>query len=248
MYLSDCKTGRTESGSIVEGAIGLWLIVVMLVMGVLLLVNCGMAAYYKGKLGYVAQECARYAAGLPDDKDPTPKTERFADDLMRHLGLPVTSASVKVEKAVLGDLPAMRVTVGNSKLALFGNGSILPTVISMSDTAEAARDPYRPTGLLYLYCRGQNVDRGDGRPNTTMCIPTYGRRVKPYSDTLLSPTAERPAGTAVFYRPHSERYWMSFPSGGFNESIPSKGLEYYYYDYGGDSGFRTNVPADGYFH
>src|SRR5262249_33713037 len=65
MFASSKKRGitrNTNGSGIVEGVVGLWMVIFGAVGAVLLLANIGMTCYYKTEVGFVADECARYAA------------------------------------------------------------------------------------------------------------------------------------------------------------------------------------------
>ncbi|MBX9689439.1 MAG: hypothetical protein K2X27_22205, partial [Candidatus Obscuribacterales bacterium] len=54
---------RSQQGSlIVEGVVGTWLVITAVALAVLFLVNCGMATYYKQRLGYITDQVATLAA------------------------------------------------------------------------------------------------------------------------------------------------------------------------------------------
>ena len=71
---------RREKGSgIVEGVVGLLMIIGAAVLTVLLLVNAGGATYQKEKIGLVAQEVATYGTFLPNDMASEPLVATMVD-------------------------------------------------------------------------------------------------------------------------------------------------------------------------
>lgn len=59
---SACRRRRAHGAALVEGVISLVMITIGTVAAVTLLVNAGMTTYYKEKIGFVANQCATYAA------------------------------------------------------------------------------------------------------------------------------------------------------------------------------------------
>lgn len=138
-----------RGAAIVEGVVGLWLIITGTVLAVLLLINTGMSTYYKEKLGFISNQCASYAATLSPADDVQAKVEPFAKDLLGALGIANTGCKVKVEEKNIQDRVALKITVAVSGLKLFGQGDVLPGTIALEDSAIVVRGA-SPTGLLWL--------------------------------------------------------------------------------------------------
>jgi hypothetical protein len=193
---------RSHKGSgIVEGTVSLMLIVAILVGGILLLVNCGLASFYKEKLGFAANEIAHYAANLPTDEDPTADTQAFADDYSKAMNLPALELQIKRLK--LKGEPAVKVTVTAKNLALVGAAAFMPKEIAMSETSVALRNSWKPDYLLTLSLR-QNY--GD----SMVTVPCYGRYFADGRNTL---------GTAYVSFKHKGHFWMNFNEGGFTAQV-----------------------------
>lgn len=132
------KRLRSARGSgIVQGVVCLMVIVIGVVLGVLLLVNAGTAAYQKEKLCFVANQSAAYATSfLPSERSTAPpKVQNFARQLLNNMG--VSSADVGVDFDVaVGAKRAARVSI-SAPFATFvpaGYGSVIPSGLQMSDT------------------------------------------------------------------------------------------------------------------
>lgn len=141
---------RKDSGAaLVEGVMGLWLVITGTVLAITILVNTGMSTYYKEKLGFISNQCAAYAATLPPGEDIPTKVEPVARDLLNALGMANTGCKVKAEERAIQDRTAIKITVAVNGLKLFGPGDVLPGTINLEDSAVVLRNG-APTGLLWL--------------------------------------------------------------------------------------------------
>jgi hypothetical protein len=214
--LRTIKNRKSTGSGIVEGAVGLWLVVLGAVGATLLLANVGMAAYYKTKVGFVADECARYAAnqarwncGYPyyvSSSKTQQEVTALANKMLSGMGLP-TANSVDVQTT--SDVVTVKLEVHGMKLV--GNGTMLPSLISMNETAVASLTDSEPPAILGLSVNGQQV-----------LIPCYGKVVQPWTyNTRSSPETGRPAGAAVlanFTRNYAS-FDMTINNGSYNESL-----------------------------
>ncbi len=215
-----CRVRSVRGSGIVEGAVGLIMVLSAVVGGTLLLVNCGVATYYKEKLGFAAQQIANFAANLPTGSDPVGPTTNFAREFFRITKLP--NAQVSVSRITIAGEAAVRVSVQAKALDLIGHGDIVPAALSISETAVALRHSWKPDYLLTLSLR-QNY--GD----SLVTVPCYGRQFEPGFSG--GGAQNLPRGTAG-------RFWMNFPSGGFTASINGKPSEQYFGD-----GSISNSPG-----
>jgi hypothetical protein len=141
---------RAPSGAaLVEGVISLVLITIGTVAAVTLLVNAGMSTYYKEKLGFVCNQCAIYAASLSPGDDTQGKTQTMARSLLKAMGMPTQSVKLTVDEQPVEDRTGIKVTLAVNGFGLFGSGDILPTSISLQDTAIALRNG-SPSGYLWM--------------------------------------------------------------------------------------------------
>jgi len=146
---SACSRRRAHGAALVEGVISLVMITIGTVAAVTLLVNAGMTTYYKEKIGFVANQCATYAASLSPGDDLEGKTGAVARKLVAAMGMPNHSVKLKVEELPIEERMGLKVTLGVGGLGMFGSGDILPTVVSMQDSAVALRNG-SPSGLLWM--------------------------------------------------------------------------------------------------
>ncbi len=112
-------------------------IVMGVVLGVLLLLNAGIAAYQKEKLCFIAEQSAGYATSfLPSEQSTAPpKVMNFARQLASNMG--INSADVTVDLGVpLGTTRGAQVGI-SAPMATFVPGafsSVMPSGLQMSDT------------------------------------------------------------------------------------------------------------------
>lgn len=215
---------------------GLWLVVTALVTGILFILGTGAILYYKVKMSYIAERAAKYAADLPlGTADLTTPTTNLATQMLADVGLPTNSAYVSVTPTTVGGVAGAQVTVGEGKLALPGNGTIIPPFVSLTETASAPRDSWIPEGMLVLSCRHTN--NTPGGPNTAMAVPTYGRYT--VNSGQLSTIAQQDTGTAYWPTTPNKWYYMSFPNGGWNSASSQ------WFDYPPEGGRgKAAPPAD----
>lgn len=150
MEVTFSRRHRGQCGAaLAEGAASLIILTVGTVCAVLLLTNAGMSTYYKGKLGFIANQCAVYAASLNPGDDLKTKTETYAKTLVAGMGFPTQGCRVKLSEQPVEDRSGVKVTISLSGLQLFGGGDILPTKIAMEDSALATRSG-TPNAFIWM--------------------------------------------------------------------------------------------------
>lgn len=123
---------RAAAGQgLVEGVVGLVILIIGVVLAVLLLVNAGVSAFYKSRIGFITQQAADFASQKQGDKDVL---EAFTKSLLKESGLPEMN-SLEVENITVADQDAVRVKLTVQGLTLVGNGEILPKQINIEDVA-----------------------------------------------------------------------------------------------------------------
>ena len=120
--------GKIE-GFAAELVVGSFLVIAF----VFFLLNCGIAALYKEKLGYITAEAAIYSAGYTGT-DVIPATEKYIAGLCTQMGLPA-SLTAKVTEITLNGKKSMRCQVSGTFLLL--QGSSLPMTVDLTDTSVA---------------------------------------------------------------------------------------------------------------
>lgn len=139
------KIRNNRGSGILQGVVCLMIIVIGVVLGVLLLINAGMAAYQKEKLCFVANQSAGYATSfLPSEQGTAPpKVINFARQLLSNMG--INSADVTVNLGVpMGTTRAAQVGI-SAPLATFVPGaftSVMPTGLQLSDTESVPNHSY----------------------------------------------------------------------------------------------------------
>ena len=83
------SNARRQNGSaIVEGVVSLCMITIGVVLFVGFLINVGFSSYYKERLGWVADQTARYASSLggEDLNENKDKVKKFSTEMLNHMG------------------------------------------------------------------------------------------------------------------------------------------------------------------
>jgi hypothetical protein len=207
------SSSRCRGSSLVEATVGLVLIIAGVVGGTLLLVNSGLATFYQEKIGFAANEIAHYAANLPTNTDPLPKTRKFAGEFTKSIGLP--DCQLDVTRLEIAGEPAVRVTLTASGLSLLGRGDVLPFRLSLSDTAVALRNSWKPDYILNLSLK-ENFAR------TVVSVPCYGRR--------FGRGVSGVGAASALPRNTSGNFWMNWPYGGFNTDLAKGADEFVFGD------------------
>ncbi|MBP9093584.1 hypothetical protein KBI23_21370 [bacterium] len=145
----DFRRRGSHGAALVEGVVSLVMITIGTVAAVTLLVNAGMSTYYKEKIGFVANQCATYAASLSPGDDLEGKTSLLAKKLVAAMGMPNNAVTVKVAEMPIEDRVGLKVTLCVGGLGMFGSGDIMPKVLSMQDTAVSLRNG-TPSGYLWM--------------------------------------------------------------------------------------------------
>ncbi|MFA7339963.1 MAG: hypothetical protein WC028_24510 [Candidatus Obscuribacterales bacterium] len=146
---ADHRLRGAHGAALVEGVVSLVMITIGTVAAVTLLVNAGMSTYYKEKIGFIANQCATYAASLSPGDDPEGKTSLLAKKLVAAMGMPSNAVTIKVAEMPIEDRVGLKVTLTVGGLGMFGSGDIMPKVLSMQDSAVALRNG-SPSGYLWM--------------------------------------------------------------------------------------------------
>lgn len=129
---------RNQRGSgIVEGAVGLVLVLGSGICSSLLVVNSGIGVLFQSKVSLVAAQAAQFAAAHQIDSNVESETEAFVQALMPNVGLAATSLDVSVTQTTVNGVEGELVTITND-FPVFGNASFLPKQIRLSDTEFAS--------------------------------------------------------------------------------------------------------------
>lgn len=199
MHFSKIKRGgRRQNGSgIVEGVMGVVLIAAVTVGGTALLINSAVAGYYKEKLGFIANQAAKFAADSASwngSFKPSARTDSLnagtrdvVNEMLSTVGLPeAREVSVTIENQ------QVVVEIAVEGFALPSGGGIFPAAISLQDRGVAVLNDTLPPALLTVSL--------EGRPDTMVTIPAYGRFIPGFSNGAFgqSQFSQAPPGTALF--------------------------------------------------
>lgn len=165
--------------SIVEGTVGLLLVIGGAVMGTLLMVNSGIAMYYKQKLSFVTHEAAQaavnqmvwnnaYRPGVSEGNVIAITKERVKS-IAHQMGLPEPS---NIDVTVSADSITVGATL--SGLSLIGNGTILPCSLELSDKAVSLLTTSQPPATAVI--------RFGPDYSKAILVPSYGRYDPQISD------------------------------------------------------------------
>ncbi|CAN5187811.1 hypothetical protein BH11CYA1_BH11CYA1_29730 [soil metagenome] len=143
------RSRASRGAALVEGVVSLVMIIIGTMAAVTLLVNAGMTTYYKEKIGFIANQCATYAASLSPGDDLEGKTSILAKKLVAAMGMPTNAVKLKVVEMPIEDRVGLKVTLDIGGLGMFGTGDIMPKVVSMQDTAVSLRNG-SPSGYLWM--------------------------------------------------------------------------------------------------
>lgn len=129
------KRRTTYGAGIVEGVVGIGIIVASTVGAVLLLANAGLAVYFQDKLHLVANQVAQLVVSSPNNIEQQ-NLEKVVNGLLKLTGLP-NASKIDVNIGVpIGDRTGAVVTIAGN-FPLLGNGTILPASLTVQETAVA---------------------------------------------------------------------------------------------------------------
>lgn len=150
------KRRRNQTGSgIIEGTVGLMLVLGGSVLGALLVLNSGAGIFFKVKEAYVTELAAQYALSHTGDQ-----VTAYVQSLMPQVGLSPSNLQVTTNPSATftpaGGQPQSGASVTVSNLfPLFGNGSVFPLKIQLSDTEFATTNTGGMVGFCNVYiCNG----------------------------------------------------------------------------------------------
>lgn len=177
---------RNKNGqAIIEGTVALVLITAAVVAGTLLIIGSGLAVYYKAKISYAAGVGAKHGAQgkrwlgatRPNYSNSKLNTEvtNAVNACLMGMGLPAAKAGhITATETTINNIQGLQVTVQEDGLGII-SGGLLPSTISLSETAFYAYDNDRPLGVLGLTLGATGAV--PGYPNGIgqgLYIPVYG--------------------------------------------------------------------------
>lgn len=126
------KTTRNQSGqALVEGTVGLAIVIAAAVGTLLLLTDTYLANSYKVKLGLISDQTANYLAESNSGQDLNKLAQDKANQLVTAMELPMTDPKTTV--IVANNL--LKVTIAGKCRILQTGLPLLPSTIDLSDTA-----------------------------------------------------------------------------------------------------------------
>ncbi|MBY0358360.1 MAG: hypothetical protein K2W82_10200 [Candidatus Obscuribacterales bacterium] len=195
--MSMVKIRNCRGQGIIEGTVGLIMVITGIVMGVVLLLCTGFAVNYKQKLGFVAQEVSAYVQGRgdwlgttrPDYSPSAVQTEAaaVANELLEQFGLPPYS-NIRFDESRVGNHRYCKVTLTINQLQIPGAG-ILPSMISMSETGAAVDHSSDCWGYAQIRINGQMGNAG-------IVVPIVGYTLRNQPFNMGGPYGCTPRGAS----------------------------------------------------
>jgi hypothetical protein len=128
---------RDETGQMM-GVADLVIVIPATVLCFFFLTNTGLSVYYKGKLGFVADQAALYASQHLYSPDVSGDTTEFTSQLFTKMNVPVSKIDTKVDQITVGNIPAVSATITADFDLL--KGSPLPYKIKLSETSVTIKE------------------------------------------------------------------------------------------------------------
>ena len=128
---------RSQKGSgLIEGVVGLMLVIGSTILAALLLLNSGMSILFDNKLLLVAGQAARYAVAHQLDENVEAETQTFVQSLMPTLGLTPNNLIVTTTPNAICGAQGMQVTVSNQFIVVGAAAipGVFPSQIRLADT------------------------------------------------------------------------------------------------------------------
>ncbi|MFN8555001.1 MAG: hypothetical protein U0103_26320 [Candidatus Obscuribacterales bacterium] len=151
MHLHNQLRRNRGAAELVEGVVGLWLIIGFTIVAVVLLINILAASYNKEKLGFVTDMAAVYGSNLPPDTTNAPQLiEDRVRLLLNQMSVKTTTLNVTSKwndhsaAGKIGTRPACSVTIDATVPTLLSASlpAFMPVNIKMSDTSIALMRPW----------------------------------------------------------------------------------------------------------
>jgi hypothetical protein len=167
---------RSRRGAVlIEGAAVMIMLAALTVGAVALIGSTALASYYKEKIFLAAQTAANYAssraqflgADRPNYNAKRAKSETIevANTVLTKMGLPRASR-IDVDDSVIAGRRYLTVTINEDGLSII-SGGILPSAISLRETASVAFEDNSPVGVL-------GITIGESPNGSGFYIPVYG--------------------------------------------------------------------------
>jgi hypothetical protein len=164
-----------KGSGIVEGVVGLWMVIGAGVCAALLVLNSGAGIYFKEKLVIVTNMAAQFASAHSSDSNLDSEVQNYVQSLLPECGMTPSQLNVHVTAPATfiangQQQTGVQVVVSN-QFNLFGNGTVLPCQIQLSDTEFAASGSGLGGGLPVI---GAISIRSNDTPNsepTELLVP-----------------------------------------------------------------------------
>lgn len=136
--MTKAKALRNKRGILADSAVGLYLVITGMILGTVFLLNAGGFIYYKIKLGFIANSTATYAAGLPRTASRNGLIKTYADQALTSMGFNPSAVTLDISDTTIVTRPAVKISVTSPLATLINFGGIVPSQITLSDSAVAA--------------------------------------------------------------------------------------------------------------
>jgi hypothetical protein len=185
---------KRKGQALVEGVVGLLLILAAIIVGIILLLDVGFSIYRKMQLGFVVNQTADYAANR--EGDPQILAQERGQEVLNALGLNSTNAIIKAKQFTIQGAPVVKVSVELDVPLFASNVPVLPMKVRLSDSVIAVKSGAAEDSKGQLSIRG--VDGDPEHPalvDVTLPVSKIFRRKvtgepppgKPPTDFVLGP-------------------------------------------------------------
>jgi hypothetical protein len=128
------RSSRTAKGQVlIEGAIGLILVIGGCMLAVVLVLNSSVGACYKSRLAVVTNMATQFAVTKSTDAGLSAETNTFVQQLMSQAGMAPYNLTVTVKLATIDTQPGVLVSISN-QFPVLGNGTLIPMQLKVADT------------------------------------------------------------------------------------------------------------------
>ncbi|MBY0359048.1 MAG: hypothetical protein K2W82_13680 [Candidatus Obscuribacterales bacterium] len=213
-YKRTIKIRNSKGQGLIQGSLAMVMMGATVSGAALMLLNMGMSIHYKQRIAFMAKQVAEAEAAqlswggsynaVSDSRLQNDATIRM-NELLQNSGLTGQATVIASQTPT-----TVTVDVAVSNLPVFGEGTLIPNLVTIKDRSTITLSASRPPGTLTLSVTG--------RPDQAVSIPCYGFFRTPFSNGATNfSTNAPPAGVAAFRSLPSpagySQFVLSVPSG-----------------------------------